>query len=161
MAIRWLAEGQAPAYRAIAKFRKRHLSALGHLFVQALELCQAAGMVSRGKVALDGTKVRANASRRKAMSHARMTEKQKIRAAEVSELLAEAERIDKDEDAKCGKDNTGFILRGIRGVLAITANVICAFVAKSKGYSAVLFGILGLIFSIITLIVVLVIPRKR
>ncbi len=55
----------------------------------------------------------------------------------------------------------GFILRGIRGVLVIIGSVICAFVAKSKGYSAVLFGILGLIFSIITLIVVLVIPRKR
>lgn len=59
----------------------------------------------------------------------------------------------------------GFILRGIRGVLAIigsvVAGVICAVVAKSKGYSAVLFGLLGLIFSIITLIVVLLIPRKR
>ena len=47
--FRWLARGQAPAYRTIAKFRKRHLSALGHLFVQALELCQAAGMVSLGR----------------------------------------------------------------------------------------------------------------
>jgi len=108
VAFRWLAGGEAPAYRAIAKFRKRHLSALGHLFVQALELCQAAGMVSLGQVALDGTKVRANASRRKAMSYARMSEKQKILAAEVSDLLAEAERIDKDEDAKFGKDNKGF-----------------------------------------------------
>jgi len=108
VAFRWLAGGQAPAYRAIAKFRKRHLSALGHLFVQALELCQAAGMVSLGKVALDGTKVRANASRRKAMSYTRMTDKQKILAAEVSELLAEAERIDKDEDATFGKDNKGY-----------------------------------------------------
>jgi len=70
VAFRWLAGGQAPAYWAIAKFRKRHLSALGHLFVQALELCQAAGMLSLGRVALDGTKVRANASRRKAMSYA-------------------------------------------------------------------------------------------
>ena len=108
VAFRWLAGGEAPAYRAIAKFRKRHLSALGHLFVQALELCQAAGMVSLGKVALDGTKVRANASRRKAMSYARMTEKQKILAAEVSDLLAEAERIDKDEDAQFGKDSSGY-----------------------------------------------------
>ena len=107
VAFRWLAGGQAPAYRAIAKFRKRHLSALGHLFVQALELCQAAGMVSLGKVALDGTKVRANASRRKAMSYARMTEKQKLLAAEVSDLLAEAERIDKDEDVRFGKGNSG------------------------------------------------------
>ena len=107
VAFRWLAGGEAPAYRAIAKFRKRHLSALGHLFVQALELCQAAGMVSLGQVALDGTKVRANASRRKAMSYARMTEKQKVLAEEVSALLAEAERIDKDEDARFGKDNSG------------------------------------------------------
>lgn len=53
VAFRWLAGGQAPAYRAIAKFRKRHLSALGHVFVQALELCQAAGMLSLGRVALD------------------------------------------------------------------------------------------------------------
>ena len=70
--FRWLAAGAAPDYRAIARFRKRHLSALGHLFVQALALCQAAGMVSLGRVALDGTKVRANASKRKAMSYARM-----------------------------------------------------------------------------------------
>ena len=87
---------------------KRHLSALGHLFVQALELCQAAGMVSLGQVALDGTKVRANASRRKAMSYARMSEKQKILAAGVSELLAEAEKVDKDEDATFGGDNSGY-----------------------------------------------------
>ena len=108
VAFRWLAGGQAPAYRAIAKFRKRHLSALGHLFVQALELCQAAGMLSLGRVALDGTKVRANASRRKAMSYARMSQKQKILAEEVSALLAEAEQIDHDEDAEFGKDNKGY-----------------------------------------------------
>ena len=108
VAFRWLAGGQAPAYRAIAKFRKRHLSALGHVFVQALELCQAAGMLSLGRVALDGTKVRANASRRKAMSYARMSEKQKVLAAEVSALLAEAEQIDHDEDAEFGRDNKGY-----------------------------------------------------
>lgn len=105
--FRWLAAGAAPDYRAIARFRKRHLSALGHLFVQALALCQAAGMVSLGRVALDGTKVRANASKRKAMSYARMTEKEKILAAEVSALLAEAERIDKAEDAQFGKNRRG------------------------------------------------------
>lgn len=105
--FRWLAAGAAPDYRAVARFRKRHLSALGHLFVQALALCQAAGMVSLGRVALDGTKVRANASKRKAMSYARMSEKEKILAAEVSALLAEAERIDKAEDAKFGKDRRG------------------------------------------------------
>ncbi len=76
--------------------------------MQALELCQAAGMVSLGQVALDGTKVRANASRRKAMSYARISEKQKILVAEVSELLTETERIDKDEDATFGGDNSGY-----------------------------------------------------
>lgn len=105
--FRWLAGGSAPDYRAIARFRKRHLSALGHLFVQALALCQAAGMVSLGRVALDGTKVRANASKRKAMSYARMSEKEKILAGEVSALLAEAERIDKAEDKQFGKNRRG------------------------------------------------------
>lgn len=107
VAFRWLAAGTAPDYRSIARFRRRHLSALGHLFVQALALCQAAGMVSLGRVALDGTKLRANASRRKAMSYARMTEKEKALAAEVSGMLADAERIDTAEDARYGKDRRG------------------------------------------------------
>jgi hypothetical protein len=81
---------------------------LGHVFVQALELCQAAGMVSLGRVALDGTKVRANASRRKAMSYTRMSQKQKILAEDVSALLAEAEQIDHYEDAEFGRDNKGY-----------------------------------------------------
>ena len=68
----------------------------------ALVLCEAAGMVSLGRVALDGTKLRANASKRKAMSYARMTEKERILAAEVSALLAEAERIDNAEDKQFG-----------------------------------------------------------
>lgn len=107
VAFRWLAAGTAPDYRSIARFRKRHLSALGHLFVQALALCQAAGMVRLGRVALDGSKVRANASRRKAMSYARMSEKEKILAGEVSALLAEAEAIDRAEDAAFGKNRRG------------------------------------------------------
>ena len=107
VATRWLAAGAAPDYRAIARFRRRHLSALGHLFVQALALCQAAGMVRLGRVALDGTKLRANASRRKAMSYARMSVKEKILAQEVSDLLAEVEQIDKDEDVRVGKGRRG------------------------------------------------------
>lgn len=107
VAFRWLAAGTAPDYRSIARFRKRHLSALGHLFVQALALCQAAGMVRLGRVALDGTKLRANASRRKAMSYARMSEKEKILAQEVSDLLAEADAIDAAEDAEFGKNRRG------------------------------------------------------
>lgn len=107
VAFRWLAAGAGPDYRSIARFRRRHLAALGHLFVQALALCQAAGMVKLGQVALDGTKVRANASKRKAMSYARMSEKEKILAQQVSELLADAEGLDKSEDAQYGKDKRG------------------------------------------------------
>jgi transposase len=105
--FRWLACGAAPDYRSIARFRKRHLSALAQLFLQALKLCQAAGMVSLGRVALDGTKVRANASKRKAMSYARLTDKEKVLAEEVSALMAEAQRIDDAEDAKFGKNRRG------------------------------------------------------
>lgn len=105
--FRWLAAGAAPDYRSIARFRKRHLSALAQLFLQALTLCQAAGMVRLGRVALDGTKVRANASKRKAMSYARLTEKEKVLAEEVSALMAEAQRIDDAEDAEFGKDRRG------------------------------------------------------
>ena len=88
--FRWLAKGAAPDYRAIAGFRTRHLAALGQLFVQALVLCQAAGMVRLGRVALDGTRVRAN-----------------VLAEEVSALLADAERIDKSEDAALGENSRG------------------------------------------------------
>jgi len=107
VAFRWLAAQQAPDFRSIARFRKRHLSALGNVFLQALELCRAAGMVSLGQVALDGTKVRANASRRKAMSYARLSEKQKVLADEVSALLADADAIDTAEDTRFGKDTRG------------------------------------------------------
>ena len=88
--FRWLAAGAAPDYRAIARFRRRHLAALGQLLVQALALCQAAGVVRLGRVALDGTRVRAN-----------------VLAEEVSALLADAERIDKAEDATWGKNSRG------------------------------------------------------
>jgi uncharacterized protein YabE (DUF348 family)/transposase len=90
VAFRWLAAGAPPDYRAIARFRKRHLSALERLFVQALALCQAAGMVRLGRVALDGTRMRANPL-----------------ADRVSALLAEAERIDKAENAALGKNGRG------------------------------------------------------
>lgn len=107
VAFRWLSGQQAPDFRSIGRFRKRHLAALGNVFLQALELCRAAGMVSLGRVALDGTKVRANASRRKAMSYSRLTEKQRILADEISDLLADADAIDAAEDARFGKDRRG------------------------------------------------------
>jgi hypothetical protein len=111
VAFRWLAAQQAPDFRSIGRFRKRHLAALGNVFLEALELCRVAGMVPLGQVALDGTTVRANASRRKAMSYARLPEKQKILPEEVSALLADADAdadaVDDAEDARFGKDKRG------------------------------------------------------
>jgi transposase len=102
---RWLAAGSAPDYRSIARFRRRHHQALCGLFLQALRLCRAAGLVRLGQVALDGTKLRANASRHKAMSYQRMTEREAVLEAEVQRMLAEADRVDKAEDKRLGKDN--------------------------------------------------------
>ncbi|MGP9504430.1 transposase, partial [Specibacter sp. AOP5-B1-6] len=102
VSFRWLSAQQGPDFRSIGRFRERHLAAFANVFLQALELCQAAGMVRLGKVALDGTKIRANASKHKAMSYARLTEKQKVLAQEISELMAEAKTVDADEDAKFG-----------------------------------------------------------
>lgn len=107
VAFRWLACQQTPDFRSIGRFRERHLAALGNVFLQALELCRAAGMVKLGQVALDGTKVRANASRHKAMSYARLTARQKVLADEISDLMAEARRVDADEDARFGRGKRG------------------------------------------------------
>ena len=107
VAFGWLAARQGPDFRSIGRFRERHLAALANVFLQALQLCQAAGMVSLGKVALDGTKVRANASRHKAMSHARLTTKQKVLADEIGALMEEAKTIDADEDARFGPGKRG------------------------------------------------------
>src|SRR6266850_3382274 len=91
-----------PDFRTIAKFRQRHLQALSDLFVQVLKLCRAAGLVKLGHVALDGTKVQANASVHKAMSYARMREAEKKLAAEVSAWFARAEATDAAEDREHG-----------------------------------------------------------
>lgn len=91
-----------PDHRTIAKFRRRHLKALGDLFVQVLKLCRKAGLVKLGHVALDGTKLQANASVHKAMSYARMREAEKKLAAEVSAWFARAEASDAEEDDALG-----------------------------------------------------------
>ena len=104
VAFRWLSANQAPDFRSIARFRRRHLVALRELFRVSLALCREAGMVSLGTVALDGTKVRANASRRKAMSYRHLSEKEKILAVEVDDLLHDAEVIDTLQDKAFGKD---------------------------------------------------------
>jgi transposase len=80
-----------PDFRTIATFRQRHLKALGELFVQVLKLCRAAGLVKLGHVALDGTKVQANASVHKAMSYGRMREAEKRLAGEVADWFTRAQ----------------------------------------------------------------------
>jgi transposase len=98
---------QKPDFRTISDFRKRHLEALGALFGQVLTLCQAAGLVKLGHVALDGTKVKANASKHKAMSYGRMKKEEPRLAAEVKRWFKEAEAIDRSEDKKFGADRRG------------------------------------------------------
>ena len=112
VAFRFLAANQAPDHRSIARFRRRHLDALAALFVEVLKLCQAAGMVKLGRVALDGSKVRANASRRKAMSYKRMTERESGLQADVDEMMAGAESSDTAEDERFGPDGRGDDLEG-------------------------------------------------
>ena len=112
VAFRFLAANQAPDFRSIARFRRRHLEALAGLFVEVLALCQQAGMVKLGRVALDGSKVRANASRRKAMSYKRMTEREAKLQAEVDDLLADAEATDAGEDERFGPDGRDDDLEG-------------------------------------------------
>ena len=107
VAFRVLAANNTPDFRTIADFRKDHLAALSGLFLQVLALCQRAGMVKPGHVALDGTKVRANASKHKAMSYQRMKEKEKQLAAEVAELLRRAQETDEEEDRRYGRDKRG------------------------------------------------------
>jgi transposase len=98
---------EKPDFRTIAKFRVRHLAALGGLFTQVLRLCQKAGMVKLGHVALDGTKVKANASKHKAMSYARMNETEAKLAAEVATWFRQANAVDTSEDEQHGADKRG------------------------------------------------------
>ena len=105
--FRVLAAGEHPDHDTIAEFRRRHLGALAGLFVAVLRLCRQAGLVRLGHVVLDGTKVRANASRHKAMSYGRMEAKERELAAEVERLLAEAEATDAAEDARYGRGRRG------------------------------------------------------
>ena len=107
IAFRVLAANNTPDFRTISDFRKDHLGALSGLFLQVLAFCQRAGLVKLGHVALDGTKVRANASRHKAMSYRRMKEKEEQLAAEVAELLRRAQEVDEEEDRRYGKDKRG------------------------------------------------------
>ena len=107
IAFRVLAAGNAPNFRTLSDFRKIHLATLEGLFEQVLKIALEAGAMKLGRVALDGTKVKANASKHKAMSYDRMKEKERQIRAEVRELLAQAEAADAEEDALYGADQRG------------------------------------------------------
>jgi transposase len=107
VAFRYLAADQHPDHDTIAAFRQEQLAPLSQLFVQVLQLCQRAGLVKLGHVALDGTKIKANASKHKAMSYERMGEAEKKLQEEVQALLGEAARVDAEEDGKYGKGKRG------------------------------------------------------
>jgi len=96
-----------PDFRTISDFRKLHLKELQRLFVQVLRLCQQAGLVKLGHIALDGTKIKANASRHKAMSYGRILKEEKRLAEEIKGLLEKAQAIDRQEDDKYGTDRRG------------------------------------------------------
>lgn len=98
---------QMPDFRTISDFRKRHLVALGELFVQVLRLCQQAGLVKLGHVALDGTKLKANASKHKAMSYGRMKKAEAELQTIVSGWLRQAQAADAREDEEHGADQSG------------------------------------------------------
>ncbi len=101
--FRVLAASNEPDFRTIADFRKRHLAALQGVFEQVLHLARELGTPRVGRVALDGSKVKANASKHKAMSYGRMCEKQQLLRDEVTQLLAQAETADAAEDAEYGR----------------------------------------------------------
>jgi len=101
--FRVITADQHPDHDTIADFRKTHLKALAGLFVDVLQLCQKAGLVKLGHIALDGTKVKANASKHKAMSYDRMDKTLAQLEAEVQQLLEEAQAVDEQEDARYGK----------------------------------------------------------
>jgi len=107
IAFRVLAANNTPDFRTISDFRNEHLKALAALFVQVLKLCQKAGLVRLGHVSIDGTKMKANASKHKAMSYKRMKEEEARLEAEVQELLRKAQAADEEEDRTYGTGKRG------------------------------------------------------
>ena len=101
-----VAANNTPDFRTISDFRKDHLAALAELFHQVLELCRAAGLVKLGHVALDSTKMRANASKHQAMSYGRMKDKEAQLEVKVAELLRRAQGVD-EEDRRYVRDRRG------------------------------------------------------
>lgn len=107
VAFRFLAAGNQPDFRTISDFRKKHGEALSELFSQVLRLCRKAGLVKLGRVAVDGTKIKANASKHKAMSYGRMKSTEATLQREADDLLRRAEQSDDEEDRRYGNNKRG------------------------------------------------------
>jgi hypothetical protein len=107
VAFRYLAADQHPDHDTIASFRQQHLEALAGLFVQALRLCHKAGLVKLGQVALDGTKILANASTHRSVTHQELSEREKYWKSVIVRLLLEAEKTDMREDQQFGRGESG------------------------------------------------------
>ncbi len=107
LAFMYLTGDAQPDHDTICAFRRRHLAAFQALFLETLRIAQEAGVLTLGRIALDGTKIQANASKHKAMSYARMPERQAALQAEVERLLEEAEALDRAEDEQYGRGRRG------------------------------------------------------
>ena len=104
VAFRYLAADQHPDHDTLAFFRQEHVEALADLFVQALRLCQKAGLVKLGNVSIDGTKMKANASTRRSARYERISEREQHWRAEVARLLSQAQQTDREEERRAGQD---------------------------------------------------------
>ena len=110
VAFRYLAADQHPDHDTLASFRQEHLDALAGLFVQALKLCQKAGLVKLGNVAIDGTKIMANASTRRSVSYQKISEREQYWQNEVQRLLKQAQQTDQQEDQRFGQGQSAAAL---------------------------------------------------
>jgi len=106
VAFRYLSADQHPDHDTVAAFRQQHLKALAELFVQALRLCQKAGLVKLGNVSIDGTKMKANASTRRSVRYDRISAREQHWRAEVARLLRQAQQTDREEERRLGLDQT-------------------------------------------------------
>ena len=103
IAFRYLAANQHPDHDTIANFRRQHLEELAEIFVQVLRMCQKAGLVKLGNVAIDGTKILANASRKRNSTYDKLTESEQHWDQVIQQLLAKAQQTDEEEDTLLGK----------------------------------------------------------
>lgn len=136
--FRYLAAGNFPDYRTICTFRKRHLGDFKRLFLEVLKLCQKVGLVKLGTVAIDGTKIKANASKHKAMSYGRMKQEEARLEAEIERLTDKAKTTDDLEDRRYGdrRDDLPEELRFHQSRLAKLREAKRALEDEAKGSSS-------------------------